>query len=53
MFAWVRLSGRGAANGIPTEMELGHVYTMREGKTARLIERLDRSDALEAAGMIE
>ena len=51
VFAWVRLTGRGAASGIRTQMELAHVYTMREGKTSRLLECFDRSSALEVAGL--
>jgi ketosteroid isomerase-like protein/GNAT superfamily N-acetyltransferase len=47
-FAWVRLVGRGAASGIPVDMELAHVYTMFEGKAARLVEYTDRTDALHA-----
>jgi ketosteroid isomerase-like protein/RimJ/RimL family protein N-acetyltransferase len=53
VFAWVRFVGRGAASGIPMHMELAHVCTMREGKTARLVECLDRAEALQAVGLAE
>lgn len=48
VFAWVRFVGRGAASGVPMHMELAHVATMREGKTARLVEYNDRAQALRA-----
>lgn len=53
VFAWVRFVGRGAASGIPIHMELAHVCTMRNGKTARLVEYTDRTEALEAVGLSE
>jgi ketosteroid isomerase-like protein len=53
VFAWVRLVGRGAASGIPVEMELAHVYTMRKGKAARLVEWVNRGEALDAVGLAE
>jgi ketosteroid isomerase-like protein/RimJ/RimL family protein N-acetyltransferase len=52
VFAWVRFVGRGAASGIPIHMELAHVFTMRLGKTARLVEYTDRTAALEAVGLM-
>jgi ketosteroid isomerase-like protein len=48
---WVRFVGHGAASGIPLDMELAHLYTMREGKAARVEEYMDRDEALEAAGL--
>jgi ketosteroid isomerase-like protein len=51
VFAWVRLVGRGAASGLPIYMELAHVFTMREGRTARLVEYMDRAEALKAVGL--
>ena len=48
---WVRFVGHGAASGIPLEMELAHLYTMRDGKAAKLVEYMDRNEALEAAGL--
>jgi ketosteroid isomerase-like protein len=32
VFLWVRFIGHGASSGIPLEMELAHVYTLRDGK---------------------
>jgi ketosteroid isomerase-like protein len=33
-------------------MELAHVYTLRDGKAARLVEYVDREEALAAAGLL-
>lgn len=51
VFLWVRFSGHGAASVIPLEMELAHVYVMRDGKAARCSEYLDRDEGLRAAGL--
>ncbi len=51
VFLWVRFAGHGAASGIPLEMELAHVYALRDGKAARVVEYMDRKEALEAAGL--
>jgi hypothetical protein len=32
-------------------MDVAHVCTMREGRTARLVEYMDRTEALEVAGL--
>ncbi len=53
VFLWVRFSGHGAASGAPMEMELAHVYTMRDRKAAQVVEYFDRSEALQAAGLRE
>ena len=53
VFLWVRFTGHGAASGVPMEMELAHVYTMRDGKAAHVVEYMNRNDALEAAGLSE
>jgi ketosteroid isomerase-like protein len=53
VFLWVRFVGHGAASGIPLEMELAHLYTLRDGKAARVVEYMDRNEALEAAGLRE
>jgi ketosteroid isomerase-like protein len=50
---WVRFVGHGATSGIPIDMELAHLYTMRDGKAARLVEYMDRNEAIEAAGLSE
>jgi ketosteroid isomerase-like protein len=51
VFLWVRFRGHGAASGIPLEMELAHVYTLRDGRAARLVEYADREQGLKAAGL--
>jgi ketosteroid isomerase-like protein len=51
VFLWVHFSGHGAESGVPMEMEIAHVITMRDGRAARLVEYFDRAEALEAAGM--
>ncbi len=53
VFLWVRFIGHGAASGIPLEMELAHVYTLRDGKAARVVEYTDRKEARKAAGLPE
>jgi ketosteroid isomerase-like protein len=53
VFVWVRFIGHGAASGAPMQMELAHVYTMRDGKAARVVEYMDRKEALGAAGLRE
>jgi ketosteroid isomerase-like protein len=53
VFLWVRFIGHGAASGIPLDMELAHLYTMREGTAARVVEYMNRNEALEAAGLRE
>ena len=53
VFLWVRFVGHGATSGIPIEMELAHLYTMRDGKAAKMVEYMDRDEALEAAGLSE
>jgi uncharacterized protein len=51
VLAWVRFIGRGGASGVPIDMELAHVCTVRDGKTARLVEYNDRTEALKAVGL--
>jgi uncharacterized protein len=53
VFLWVRFVGHGATSGVPIDMELAHLYTMRDGKAAKLVEYMDRDEALEAAGLSE
>jgi uncharacterized protein len=53
VLVWVRFIGHGAASGLPIDMELAHVCTVRGGKTVRLVEYNDRSEALEAVGLKE
>ena len=51
VFLWVRFSGHGGESGVPMEMELAHVITMRDGRAERLVEYFDRAEGLEAAGI--
>ena len=51
VFAWVRFVGHGASSGLPIEMELAHVCTLRDGKTVRIVEYYDRDEALQAVGL--
>ena len=53
VFLWVRFSGHGGESGVPMEMELAHVITMRDGRAVKLVEYLDRAEALKAAGLSE
>jgi ketosteroid isomerase-like protein len=43
--------GRGAGSGVPLDLEMAQVATVREGKIVRLDSYGDRSEALEAAGL--
>jgi ketosteroid isomerase-like protein len=45
--------GRGRGTGLELEMELNLVYTVIEGKIARIEGYLNRDEALEAAGLEE
>ena len=51
VFLWVRFSGHGAESGMPMDMELAHVITMRDGRAERMVEFTDRAEALAAAGL--
>jgi ketosteroid isomerase-like protein len=53
VFLWVRFSGHGKESGVPVDMELAHVLTMRDGRVTRTVEYYDRTGALEAAGLPE
>jgi ketosteroid isomerase-like protein len=53
VFVWVRFIGHGAASGLPIDMELAHVSTMRAGKIACVAEYNERAEALRAAGLGE
>jgi ketosteroid isomerase-like protein len=46
-------TARGKASGIPAELTLFHVVTVRDGKAVREESYLDRNQALEAAGLRE
>ena len=50
----VRISGRRRGSGVEVEMQVFHVWTLREGKVTRLTGGYrERSEALEAAGLSE
>jgi ketosteroid isomerase-like protein len=51
LVVFVRYSGRGRASGAWMDAELAHVWTFREGTPIRLRQFLDRTAALEAAGL--
>ena len=53
VFLWVRFSGHGGGSGVPIDMQLAHVWTLRDGKAARVVEYFDRAEALEAVGLAE
>jgi ketosteroid isomerase-like protein len=46
-------AGRGRASGVDVTVQTFHVFTVREGKIARMRPFLDRAAALEAAGLSE
>jgi ketosteroid isomerase-like protein len=48
-----RQSGRGRESGVPTEIELNQLWTIRDGVLHRLELFRHRADALEAAGLRE
>jgi ketosteroid isomerase-like protein len=49
--ALLRQRGRSKATGLPVEMSLAQVWTLRDGKQTRMDMYSDRSEALEAAGL--
>jgi ketosteroid isomerase-like protein len=49
VFAWVRMFGTGAESGLPLEMNLAQIWTLRDGKIARADEYFDRDEGLAAA----
>ena|SRR5205823_791940 len=51
--ALVRQRGRSKAAGIPVEMSFAQVWTLRDGKQARMDMYSDRAEALAAAGLSE
>ena len=50
VFLWVHFSGHGAQSGIAMEMDVGHGIAMRDGKATRLVEYMDKAEALQGAG---
>jgi uncharacterized protein len=54
VIALIRFRGLGRRSGVPVEMGSYHVFTVRNGKVARMYESgPKRADALEAAGLSE
>jgi ketosteroid isomerase-like protein len=51
--AVVHISGRAKSSGIPTELRYAALYTIRDGKMARVREYATRAEALKAAGLEE
>ena len=49
--ALVHQRGRSKEGGLPVEMSFAQVYTLRDGKQARMEMYSDRDEALEAAGL--
>ncbi len=48
-----RQRGRGASSGVAAELELGNIFTLRDGEIVRVELYSDREKALEAAGLPE
>jgi ketosteroid isomerase-like protein len=48
-----RQRGRGASSGVMAELELGNIFTLRDGEIVRFVIYRDRNKALEAAGLRE
>jgi hypothetical protein len=49
----IRQSGRGRESGVPTEVELGQLWTIRDRNVRELELFLHRADAFAAAGLSE
>jgi ketosteroid isomerase-like protein len=49
----VRQHGRSKAAGMPVDMSFAQVWTVRDGRQARMDMYSDRAEALEAAGLTE
>ena len=49
----VHMRGRGRASGIEVDARLYDVYTLRGGKIVRMDQFTERSDAFEAAGLMD
>jgi ketosteroid isomerase-like protein/GNAT superfamily N-acetyltransferase len=51
VFIWVRFVGHGAGSGLAIDMQLAHVWTLRDGKASRVVEYFDRDEGMRAAGL--
>jgi uncharacterized protein len=47
----IHFRGRGRESGVEVEARSHHVYTVRDGKTVRMDEFIDRPEAFRAAGL--
>ena len=50
---FLRIIARGRSSGVPVDLEVAHVLTMRNDKVVRVQAFLDREQALRAAGVEE
>ena len=53
VLVFLRYQGRGRGSGVPVELGMTHLLTIRDGKFVRMRQFLDRERALEAAGLSE
>jgi ketosteroid isomerase-like protein len=53
LFVAARLRARAKGSGVEVDMHYFASFTVREGKSTRWVEHLDRSEALEAVGLPE
>lgn len=51
--ALVRIVAAGGASGVPVDRKVAHVWSLRAGKASMASVHLDRTEALEAAGLSE
>jgi ketosteroid isomerase-like protein len=49
--ALIRMSGRGRESGVPVEMQLGQLWTFRDGRAVRMVLYNDLDEARRAAGL--
>ena len=53
LLVFVHYRGRGRGSGVPVELSMAHLLTIRNGKFVRMRQFLDREQALEAADLSE
>ena len=51
VLATIHLTARGGQSGVEIDQRFFQLYTVSDGKVARMVEYLDRDRALEAAGL--
>ncbi len=49
--AIIHMSGRGRESGVPVEMQLGQIWTFRDGRAIRMVVYNDLDEARRAAGL--